>query len=189
MESKPNDRRTILARSQRCALGGVEAELDETYRLYRDSVWRYVSRTFGVGPPDPDDVVQEAFERYANAAPASVLNPRAFLIRSAHNFVIDQKRKQHVRTEFTRNIETIIDDRDNLDAERVMASQQRWAILKKTIEDLDERSRDILIMNRLQDLSCAEIARRRNCSATLIKTILARALVACHHALAEADTL
>jgi RNA polymerase sigma-70 factor (ECF subfamily) len=45
----------------------------------------------------------------------------------------------------------------------------------------------MLIMNRIHGLSYAEIARQKGCSQTLVKTVVARALVACERALREAD--
>jgi RNA polymerase sigma-70 factor (ECF subfamily) len=166
--------------------GNSGDEVGALYRQNREGIRRYVVRTFGAGPPDPEDVVQAVFERYAAIAGAErVLNPRAFLYRSAHNYVIDERRRHPVRAEFAREIQEIADRSDDLDAERVLDSKQRWAAIEEAIARLDERSREMLLMNRLHGLSSAEIARRKGCSPTLVKSIIARALVQCHRALAD----
>jgi len=163
-------------------------EIGLLYRRYRDGITRYVVRAFGGGPPDPEDVVQVVFERYAAAAASSrVLDPRAFLFRSARNYVIDERRRQSVRADYARDVQSVSSNSDELDAERVLDSKQRWAAIEAAIVRLDTRSREFLLMNRIHGLSCAEIARRKGCSATLVKTTIARALVACHRALDETE--
>ena len=159
-------------------------EIGLLYRRYHDGIRRYVLRSFGAGPPDPEDVVQAVFERYMAASHADrVLDPRAFLFRSARNYVIDQRRRQSVRADYARDVQSIADASDDLDAERVLDSKQRWAAIEAAIARLDTRSREFLLMNRIHGLSSAEIARRKGCSATLVKTVIARALVALHRAL------
>jgi RNA polymerase sigma-70 factor (ECF subfamily) len=163
-------------------------ELGFLYRRYREEILRFLRRTFGSGPPDPEDVVQIVFEKYAATAhDAPVHNTRAFLFRSARNFVIDERRRQSVRSEYAVATQATADRSDDLDAERVLEAQQRWAVIESAIGQLDTRSREMLLMNRLHGLSCAEIARRKGCSATLVKSIIARALVACHQALGDHD--
>ena len=67
-------------------------------RLY-DRHWgelvHYVVAKFGTGPPDPEDVVQTAFVRYA-AAPnnGEIKNERAFLYKTVRNVVPDHKRRE-----------------------------------------------------------------------------------------------
>lgn len=57
-----------------------ETPLAELYRRHLSELTRYIARTFGAGPPDPEDVVQEAFAQFAALEnPQAVENPRAFL--------------------------------------------------------------------------------------------------------------
>lgn len=159
-------------------------DLEHLYSRYSGEILRFVTHRFGNGPPDPEDVVQTIFERYAAAAKREpVRNIRAFLYRSARNFVVDERRRQAVRSEHAADVRSTAEQSDDLDAERVLDSQQRWAAIEAAISQLDVRSREMLLMNRIYGLSCAEIARRKACSPTLVKSIIARALVACHQAL------
>ena len=164
------------------------ARINLLYRRYRDSIRRYVTRTFGAGPPDPDDVVHAAFERFAllgDQAPTA--NPRAFLMRSAHNYVIDQQRRHAVRLRYSKSMQDGGEGADDLDAERVLLAKERLEILDRTIRAMDRRHQEVLILNRIHGLNCAEIARRKNYSATMVKRLLAQALLACERALREAD--
>jgi RNA polymerase sigma-70 factor (ECF subfamily) len=164
----------------------LSKEIDTLYRRYRDGIRRYVARRFGSAPPDPEDVVQAVFEKYAMALVSrSVLNPRAFLFRSAHNHVIDERRRQSTQANCVWDAQAVSDSSDDLDAERVLGAKQEWAAIENAIADLDERSREFLLLSRVHGLSSAEIARRKGCSPTLVKSVIGRALVACHRALGE----
>lgn len=66
--------------------GKPGGEVERLYRSYSESMRRYIAKAFGAGPPDPEDAVQAAFEKYAALENrADVLNPRAFLMASARN--------------------------------------------------------------------------------------------------------
>lgn len=188
MKKPPLDYRSERAPALVDAPFGTIDDLETLYRRYRNGIHRYVARTFGPGPPDPEDVVQVAFEKYAALDETEkITNPPAFLFRSARNYVIDQRRQLSVRAEYARDVVAVTSYSDDLDGARVLESKQRWAVLEAAIARLDARSREMLLMNRIHGLSSAEIARRNGCSPTLVKTIIARALVACHRALAEPD--
>jgi RNA polymerase sigma factor (sigma-70 family) len=165
-----------------------DGDLDRLYRQYRDYVRRYIGRAFGPGPPDPEDVVHAAFEKFAMIEDrTAIANPQAFLVKSARNYVLDQRRRQKVRADFADMSVVAGSDRDELDAERVLSAKERWAILERTIRTMDARHQQVLVMNRIHGLSYAEIARRTSMSATLVKMLTAEALVMCQRALREAD--
>ncbi len=159
-------------------------DLEAQYRRHWAAIRRYVVQRFGSGPPDPDDVVQAAFERFARLDDrATILDPVAFLRRSAHNFVLDHHRAEKVRARHAGLEEPLKTYTDELDPERVLLARQRFAIIERTIRGMDEKRRDVLIMSRVQGLSSAEIARQLGCSPTLVKMRLAEAVTLCQRAL------
>lgn len=171
------------------AEGGERVDLSELYRLYRIELVRFVLRTFGEGPPDPEDAAQAAFEHYAALAQPNLIgNPRAFLYRSARNYVIDQKRRMKVRARFAKSAdaEQIVGSTDELHAERVLDARERLSILNAAIRNLEPRLRDALILSRIHELSYAEVARRTRTSETQAKRLVALAVQACQRALREA---
>jgi RNA polymerase sigma-70 factor (ECF subfamily) len=163
-------------------------DLDAQYRRYWLSIRRYIVRRFGNGPPDPDDAVQAAFERFARLEDRSaILDPGAFLRRSAHNFVLDHHRAEKVRS-YHANLEVRLETgTDDLDPERVLSARERFTIIEQAIRVMDEKRRDVLIMSRIHGLSSAEIARRLHCSPTLVKMRLAEAVILCERALRAAE--
>ncbi len=162
--------------------------LESLYRRYRLSIARHIERNFGSGPPDPEDAVQAAFERFANLEDRSeIKDPGAFLRRSACNFVLDHRRAQKVRHAHA-DLEYDLGDRtDDFDAERVLSSKERLEIINRAIRGMDQRRQEVLIMNRIQGISCADIARQLGCSPTLVKMRLAEAVAICQRALRAAD--
>lgn len=159
------------------------AIVDRAYRRYRESVRRYVARTFGPGPPDPDDVVQAAFERFATTdEPGAIGNAYSFLVRCCRNIVFDQRRRQKVRAGYAADVFVTESQIDELDAERVLSAKERAAIVATAIDSLDQRRREMLLMNRVEGLSYAEIARRLGVSDGLVKLRVAEALQACREA-------
>ena len=162
--------------------------LDTLYRRYRLLIRKHVERRFGGGPPDPEDAVQAAFERFAAVEDRSAVHdPLSFLRRSASNFVLDYHRAQKVRTRHVRQEAALATGGDDLDAERVLSGRERLVILDRVIRAMDDRRREVLIMHRIHGLSSAEIARRLQCSPTLVKMRLAEAVALCEQAMREAD--
>lgn len=163
-------------------------ELDSLYRHYWAAIRGYVVRRFGDGPPDPDDAVQAAFERFARLEDRNgIHDPAAFLRRSAHNFVLDHHRAERVRSQHANlavATEPVTDDRD---PERVLSGRERFAIIRQAIFGMDDKRRDVLLMSRIEGLSSAEIARRLGCSPTLVKMRLAEAVMLCHRALQKGE--
>lgn len=168
--------------------GTTAIDLDAHYRRYWLSIHRYIARRFGGGPPDPDDAVQAAFERFARIEDKSaILDPGAFLRRSAHNFVLDYHRSEKVRTRHADLEAELESGTDDLDPERVLSARERFVILERVITTMDEKRRDVLVMSRIHGLSSAEIARRLHCSPTLVKMRLAEAIALCQRELRNAE--
>lgn len=161
-----------------------EAGLDYLYHRYSGVVRRYIERQFGSGPPDPDDAVQIAFERYVRLGePDAVRSPGAFLKRTAANFVLDHRRAEKVRADYAADRRAMEVPPRAVDAEHLLETRERLAIIENAILAMDEQRRTILVMSRIHGLSAAEIARRIGCSATLVKIRLGEAVALCQQAI------
>lgn len=164
--------------------GSDDLGLDWLYRRYSAVVRRYIERNFGNGPPDPDDVVQAAFERYAQAGQhETVRHPGAFLKRTAANVVLDHRRAERVRSAYAAAERDSEAPMASVDGERLLETRERLAIIEQAIMAMDERRRTILILSRIHGQSAAEIARRIGCSPTLVKIRLAEAVALCQQAI------
>ena len=95
------------------------------YRGCWNDLCRYIRKTFGSSPPDPEDVAQTAFTKFAALDDLhGVRNPKAFLITTARNIVLDHHRIEKARRGHFRQIAddgtTINADLDDLTPERVL---------------------------------------------------------------------
>jgi len=167
--------------------GAASEAVAELYRLHFTGLAAFIRRKFGAGPPEPEDAAQAAFERIM-ALPdlAAVENPKAFLYRCARNYVIDFRRRQSVSARATADIVALNPTGASADGDpsRVLEARQELAAVMAAINGLDARRRDVLILNSLEGLSCAEIARRMGLSPTRVVQLYGQALAACAKALA-----
>ncbi len=158
------ERRPVLA----VVNGGAEAPaagpLAALYRRHWGELTAYARRTFGAGPPDPEDIAQAAFARFAALpANAEVANPRAFLFRTAHNIGVDAQRSRARGAAAVRDPHLAFDGRD-FSPEDVLVSKDELARLEAAIAALKPRQRTALLLHRLDGLSFAEIGRRMGVS-------------------------
>lgn len=164
--------------------------VERAYRQHWADLCRYVRRKFGPGPPEPEEVVQTAFARFAALDnPCVIDNPLAFLRRCSHNIVLDHRRRDNVRERLSDDIRLV--DLEamavNDDIWRVLSGKERLRIVEEVIRAMEPKRRKILIMNAIHELSFAEIARRLNLSQTRVIQLAASAVALCEQALADAD--
>ena len=77
-----------------------DAALAALYREHGEQLAAYLRKAFGDGPPDPDDVAQEAFHRLVRQESLDRINNlRAFLWRTARNILLSQKRNIETRSQ------------------------------------------------------------------------------------------
>lgn len=135
------------------------------YRRHWAELVGYARRTFGAGPPEPEDIVQATFARFA-ALPANteVANPRAFLFRTAHNIGVDAQRSRIRAGAAASDPQLAPNDGRDFSPEDVLVSRDELARLEATLAQLRPRQRTALLMHRLDGLSFAEIGRRMGVS-------------------------
>ncbi|ATE63522.1 RNA polymerase sigma factor [Rhizorhabdus dicambivorans] len=171
--------------------GGAAAEpaanlLERAYRSYRAELCRYIERQFGPGPPEPEEVVQSAFARFAALEkPQEISNPRAFLYACSRNVVLDARRRDRVR-DAALDDETIADPGDgpaNMDIERVLLGREQLAIVEAVVRAMEAKRRKVFIMHVVHGLRYVEIAREMRLSEARIRQLMASALAECQHAI------
>ena len=164
--------------------------LGDIYQSYWPELCRYINKTFGAGPPDPEDVAQQAFTNFAALDdPHAIVNPRAFLYRSAHNIAIHQIQRQATRDRFLLDAQHAgrEEKADDADAESVLIARQRLGIVERAIRLLPHKQRRLLLLHRIHKLSYAEISRRTGMSRTQVKRHIAKAIAGCRQALRDAE--
>jgi RNA polymerase sigma-70 factor (ECF subfamily) len=168
----------------------ASAAFEALYREHFPALCARIRRRFGAGPPEPEDAVQAAFERFAMAPDRSqIRNPAAFIYRSAFNYVLDYRRREAVSQRASAEIiafETGRSPADH-DVSRVIEAREELAAVAAAIEKLEPRRREVLLLRSVEELSCAEIARRMRLSPTRVIQLYAEAVAACAKALRERE--
>ncbi|KCZ48467.1 hypothetical protein HY17_16585 [Hyphomonas sp. CY54-11-8] len=142
--------------------------MDDLYRSHFDELCANIRKSFGSGPPEPEDAVQTAFAKFASLEnPEEVRDPRAFLYIAARNVVLDHKRSAKVANAYI--AEQIALDfelkLEGITPERVVDSRQRFETLVEAMRSLPQKQQLILTMSRLEGKSYREIREETGWSA------------------------
>lgn len=168
--------RSVVIEEVEAALPRRDRGIDLLYARHWTELCHYIRRQFGVGPPDPEDVAQETFIKFASLENRDAIdNPRAYLYRTAHNLVIDERRRLTLGDKSTGDIEalSVSDDRT---PERVLVGKERLDVLTRTLLAMPDARRRSFLLNRLHGLSAAAIARRTGYSDSAVKKHIGLAL-------------
>jgi len=159
------------------------------YERHWSELCGYLRKRFGAGPPEPQDVAQQAFLRYAASRSCSeVRNVRAYLFRIAHNVFIEERRRIAVRRTVAAGLLTRSPaSADELTPERLLIGTEHLNILRSVIDTAPEVRRRSFILNRLDGLPCAEIARRTGYSESAVKKHVTLLLAELETAMKRAD--
>jgi len=161
--------------------------LESFYRRYRAELRAYVMRAFGIGPPEPDDVVQTAFMKFASLSGDSrVGNPRAFLYATARNIVLDHHRRTRVAETHAREVQlTTLDGCYEISPERILLDKERVGLLVEALAQMPLRRRRMVLMNRFNNLTCEAIGRRLGVSTSTVQKQVVQGIADCLRKLGE----
>jgi RNA polymerase sigma factor (sigma-70 family) len=162
-----------------------ETLVAEIYQRYRQELCLYIASKFELDAGEAEDIVQSAFIRFADLDSVhDVENPRAFLYKATTNLAIDLKRHTKVKLGYAENMANVGQEADERqDPARLTESRQRLSILSSAMWNMPSKRRKLLIMNRFDGLSYAEIARQVGLSETVVRKHISKALADCHKAL------
>lgn len=138
---------------------------------------RKVLRRRGRTMDETDELIQEAFLRLqVYRRERHVKEPEAFLVRAVQNLHIDLlRRRAHRGTQVEADSVHIhlIDPRPS--PIEVLAAQQRLQRLKEGLEALSPRTREIMLLHRIEGLSHAQIATRLGVTVSAVEKHIAKA--------------
>ncbi len=159
-------------------------QLSDLYLVHWQGLCGYVRAQFGPGPPEPEDIAQSAFIRYAAADPAKIDNPRAFLYATARNLVIDHHRRERTVSAHEQVARAAADENVyELSPENVLLQAERFRILAQALERMPLKRRRLVLLNRFEGLSYAQIGEQFGMSAENVRKHIERTLAECLRAL------
>ncbi len=128
-----------------------------------------------------DDIIQDAYLRVLNVRHSRTLrSPKAFLFKTARNLALDHLRSHSV----SRTIPLVDDHLSNVidgseTAPEAVARKQELLIMRKAIESLPERCRQIVTLHKVYGIPQKEVAKRMGISVNTLSTQLAIGLAKC----------
>lgn len=138
---------------------------------------RKLLRSRGRSADDTDDLIQEAFLRLQMyRREHEVREPEAFLVRTTLNLSINAVRQRlgrgvHVSHEL--EAAPLIDPRPSPD--EVVVAQERLRHLRMGLESLNPRTREVLLLHRIEGYSQGQIAARLGITVSAVEKHIAKA--------------
>jgi RNA polymerase sigma factor (sigma-70 family) len=133
--------------------------IEELFSALESPLLNYALRLTGdLGTAE--DVVQEAFMRL-HAVFAEVLEPRRWLYRTVHNLALNQRRqgRKIVPVDFESDEGSAAVDPEPLPDEQIIRTEG-IGLVRLSLENLDERSRELVSLKFKENLSYKQISER-----------------------------
>ncbi len=159
-------------------------EMHDVYIRHHTELCRYVVNKANVSNDEAQDIVQAAFTRVIEMDFKDIKNPRALLYKTSYNIAIDQKRHGGVRQ---RHVQAVVDSGaamvEELSPDRIHDGRRQLGQVVEALWDMPKKRRRLLLMNRFDGLSYAQISRTVGLSETVVRKHVAKALLDCQKAL------
>lgn len=150
-------------------------QLSETYLK---DLTEGIRDRFGNGPPDPEDVAQEAFSRVLEMDnTASIRNLKGYLWRTARNLIFDAGKASRARERYDFEVEEIFFPLrgDNCSPENVISAKEQLSAINTVLRNMPEKQRRAIVLYRIEGMTLEEVARRLRISRTSVSNHIAKA--------------
>lgn len=158
------------------------------FRQYYDELLGFLTARLGCRE-QAADVVQDTYVRVLSMEErGAIMQPRAFLYKTALNLTVDLFRRQKLRTEYTVDLEGAQEVPSGApDQEAILEGKQRLALLREAIAELPPKCRYVFVMHKFMHLPHSELAERLGISKSMVERHVMKALAHCRDRL-EAQT-
>ena len=133
------------------------------YERYFSRLVEGLRANYGAGPPDPEEVAQQAFTRLSTRDGLDDIEDlESFVWIASRNIIMSEKRAQQTRTKNQQDVEQrFFGERSEcLDPQRVLIGEQQIALIAEALERMPERRRTVFDLHRIQGLSLKEAGAR-----------------------------
>ncbi|MEM8774666.1 MAG: sigma-70 family RNA polymerase sigma factor [Pseudomonadota bacterium] len=140
-----------------------KSRLTSLYDEHAEALIGSLRKSFGNGPPEPEDIAQSAFQRLAEYEELDAIkNLPAFLWRTARNLMISAKRSNDVRAKYDFEIEHLYFAMRGAEnsPENVIDVRQQLKLINTVLESMPENRRVAFILHRVEGLNFAAVGRR-----------------------------
>ncbi|MEM1404804.1 MAG: sigma-70 family RNA polymerase sigma factor [Pseudomonadota bacterium] len=150
----------------------------DLYGEYAGELASAIRRMYGDGPPDPDDVAQEAFQRVIERGDVtSIRNLKAFVWRTARNLILTENHAVKRRAARESDVQHYFypAEGDDSTPEKIISAREQLNAINSLLRTMPEKRRRAFILHRLEGLSVAEVGRRLGIGRTAAAKHVSRA--------------
>lgn len=126
------------------------------YLRFKDTLVARLTARFGPGPPEPEDIAQQAFEKLQTRDElVDIRQLEDYVWISACNLIRSDFRAQRVRRDHAREVAggIFFDLCDEIGPERVLLAREQIGIVMDALEELPSRRRELFLLNRVDGLT------------------------------------
>ena len=127
-----------------------------------------------------DDIIQEMYARIVSQPSLEVIKfPRQYAIQTCTSIIIDHMRRSRiVPIEATGNLEQLEISAPDATPEQQLQFRDEIAVVANTLAQLPQRTREVLILRRIEGLSQQETADRLHVSVKTVEKHMAQGVAA-----------
>jgi RNA polymerase sigma-70 factor (ECF subfamily) len=126
---------------------------------------------------EAEDLTQEVFIRIAGAGHAPMRQAEHYIFQVAQNLLRDRARRDQVRTDYVARMCAVDGlNVDTLDPYRVAAGREAMALLNAGLQELPERTRQIFLLFRYEQIDQRTIAESFGISVSAVEKHIYRAM-------------
>jgi RNA polymerase sigma-70 factor (ECF subfamily) len=154
-----------------------QKQLEALAHAYRPALRRFFEKRI-LEHADADDLVQEVFLRLSKRSELEAIeNVQGYLFETAANVLRDRIRRRAVRqagnhVEYDETAHIV----EDFSPERVLVGKQMLADVVSAIQELPERTRTVFVLQRFEELSYGEIAKRLGISVSSVEKHMMKAI-------------
>jgi len=132
----------------------------------------------GASIDEAEDLVQEAFLKFETyRQSAEVREPEGFVVRAALNLAVDAGRRKGRSPFSARALDDFAFADSSPGPDEVLQGRDRLRRLREGLEALQPRTCDMLLAQRLEGMTYAQIAAREGISVSAVEKQIARAVL------------
>ncbi|HWU01520.1 MAG TPA: sigma-70 family RNA polymerase sigma factor [Novosphingobium sp.] len=149
-----------------------------THVVPQETAVRATLRRLGVCQSDADDIVQDAYCRFAALTSVEHIDrPGAYFMQTAKNLWRDHLRRARVIRfeDFTENPQSFVEP-EAMGIEATCAARQQLRMVEEMLARLPDRCRTIFTLKRVEGLSQKDIAARLGVSESVVENDVQKAL-------------
>ncbi len=159
----------------------LSADLEELFHSYHHSLVSYLRRLMKCSH-FAEEIAQDTYLRLRAKGPttSTINHPRAYLFRTAHNLAMDQLAKQSTEWKHRSSSEISVDiPSATPQPDTITESRERLQRMANALNELPESCRQAFVLNKIHQMTHAEIAQKLNVSQSMVEKHLMRALAHC----------